>query len=70
MLQEVGSLFLPDTYMTVFPHCSPFIPHFTSPFLCFLFQGLGMLRRASTLKEEACHLEEEAHQLETEGLEK
>ena len=37
LLQGVGSLFLPDTYMTVFPHCSPFIPYFTSPFLCFLF---------------------------------
>ena len=29
-----------------------------------------MLRRASSLKEEACRLEEEAQQLQTEGLEK
>ena len=63
LLQEVGSLFLPDTYMTVFPYCSLFIPHFTSPFLCFLFQGLGMLKTASSLKEEAHGLEEEAQQL-------
>ena len=54
--------------MTVFPHCSPFNPHFTSPFLCFLFQGLGMLKRASSLKEEAHGLEEEAQQLQTKGL--
>ena len=63
LLQEVGSLFLPDTYMAVFLTFS-----FLLPISALTFQGLGMLRRASTLKEEACCLEEEAQQLEMEGL--
>ena len=33
-----------------------------------LFQGLGMLKRVSSLKEDAHWLEEEAQCLDTEGL--
>ena len=50
--------------------CSFFSFHFTSLFLYFFFQGLGLLKRVSSLKEEACQLEEEAQCLETEGLAK
>ena len=40
------------------------------PISALPFQGLGMLRRASTLKEDVYHLEEGAQQLEMQGLEK
>ena len=68
LLQEVGSLFFPDTYMAFLFWL--FFLYFLSHilFLYFFFQGLRLLRRESSLKEEACQLEEEAQCLETEGL--
>ena len=61
LLQEVGCLFLPDTYMAFLflLFFLYFLSHIYIPLFLF-FQGLGLLRRVSSLKEEACWLEEEA----------
>ena len=68
LLQEVGSFFLSGTYMVFCSSCSFFYFPFYTSISVLLFQGLGMLKRASSLKEEAHTLEEEAQCLEMEGL--
>ena len=68
LLQEVGSLFLPDTYIGVFLNFS-FLPPIYILISALPLQGLGTLKRASTLKEEAHCLEEEAQWLELGNIE-
>ena len=64
-----GRFFLPAWYLCgfLFQLLFLYFPFYTSIFV-LPFQGLGMLKRVSSLKEEACRLEEEAQHLEMEGL--
>ena len=68
LLLEVGflSLFFCCPYGFLSPLYIP-TPVFLFP---FIFQGLDLLKKASSLREEAHRLEVEAQCLETEGLEK
>ena len=62
---EVGSLHfsLPSLQLSISLHIPT--PVFLFP---FIFQGLDLMKRASSLQEEACRLEVGVQCLETEGL--
>ena len=67
LLLEVSLLSSLSLLLLVWLSTSLYIP---TPVFSFIFQGLDLLKRAGSMREEAHRLEMEAQCLETEGLEK